>query len=105
MCPRNFYEISKSGSAHPVLSVPEINVASRFPVRYTRKKGAFMHYPVTVHKSDHGYDVHCNLLPGCHSQGDTLDEALANIKDAIKTYLEMVSEEEQGTLYEVEVTA
>ncbi len=64
-----------------------------------------MKFPVTVHKSSHGYDVHCPLLPGCHSQGETVQEALENIKDAIKTYLEMVADEEKGTLYEVEVNA
>jgi predicted RNase H-like HicB family nuclease len=62
-----------------------------------------MKYPVVVHKSKHGFDVRCPLLPGCHSQGDTLEEALDNIKDAILTYLEMISEEEKGSLYEVEV--
>lgn len=64
-----------------------------------------MKFPVTVHKSSYGYDARCPLLPGCHTQGDTLDEALSNIKDAIRTYLEMVTEEEQGQLYEVEVNA
>ena len=62
-----------------------------------------MKYPVSVHKSEYGYDVHCALLPGCHSQGGTLGEALENIKDAIRTYLEMISIEEKGRLYEVEV--
>ena len=62
-----------------------------------------MKYPVVVHESKYGYDVHCPLLPGCHSQGDTLDEALRNITDAIRTYLEMISEEEKGKIYEVEV--
>jgi predicted RNase H-like HicB family nuclease len=62
-----------------------------------------MKYPVVVHKSVYGYDVHCPILPGCHSQGDTLEEALENIKDAIATYLEMISIEEKGSLYEVEV--
>ncbi len=62
-----------------------------------------MKYPVIVHKSKYGYDVRCPLLPGCHSQGDTVKEALVNIKDAIVTYLEMISEEEKGSLYEVEV--
>ena len=62
-----------------------------------------MKYPVVVHKSKYGYDVRCPLLPGCHSQGDTVKEALMNIKDAIVTYLEMISEEEKGSLYEVEV--
>ncbi|MCG2757498.1 MAG: type II toxin-antitoxin system HicB family antitoxin [Desulfobacteraceae bacterium] len=63
-----------------------------------------MKYPVVVHKSEHGYDIHCPLLPGCHSQGDTLNEALENVKDAIATYLEMISEEVKGSLYEVEVS-
>ncbi len=63
-----------------------------------------MKYPVVVHKSEYGYDIHCPLLPGCHSQGDTLKEALENVKDAIATYLEMISEEVKGSLYEVEVS-
>ena len=58
-----------------------------------------MKYPATIHKSEFGFDAHCLLLPGCHSQGDTLDEAIENIKDAIKTYLEMVSDEEKGYFY------
>ncbi len=63
-----------------------------------------MKYPVVVHKSEYGYDIHCPLLPGCHSQGDTLEDALENIKDAITTYLEMISDEIKGSLYEVEVS-
>jgi predicted RNase H-like HicB family nuclease len=48
-----------------------------------------MKYSVIIHKSKYGYDVHVPALPGCHSQGKTLKEALENIKDAIYTYLEM----------------
>jgi len=62
-----------------------------------------MKYPVVVHKSEYGYDVQCPLLPGCHSQGDTVEDALENIKDAIVTYLQMISEEAKGSIYEVEV--
>lgn len=62
-----------------------------------------MKYPVVVHKSEYGYDVHCPLLPGCHSQGETLENALENIRDAIITYLQMISEECKGSIYEVEV--
>lgn len=64
-----------------------------------------MKYPVVVHQSEYGFDVHCPLLPGCHSQGDSLTEALDNIKDAIQTYLAMIAIEEQGSVYEVEVNA
>lgn len=64
-----------------------------------------MNYPVVVNKSEYGYSASCPLLQGCHSQGDTVDEALINIKDAIHTYLLMIAEEEHGKIYEVEVAA
>jgi len=51
-----------------------------------------MEYPVIVHHSKYGYDVECPILPGCCSQGDTFEEALENIKDAIKIYLETTEE-------------
>ena len=35
-----------------------------------------------------GYTVSCPSLPGCYSQGETIDEALANIKEAIELCLE-----------------
>ncbi len=64
-----------------------------------------MKYPVVVHESEYGFDVHCPMLPGCNSQGDTLEEAMDNIKDAIVTYLKMVAEETKDEkVYEVEVT-
>jgi SsrA-binding protein len=31
---------------------------------------------------DGGFNVSCPALPGCHSQGETMDEAMANIKEA-----------------------
>jgi len=39
-------------------------------------------------EKDGGYHVFCPALKGCHSQGDSYDEALNNIQDAIKLYLE-----------------
>ena len=35
-----------------------------------------------------GYSVIVPLLPGCFSQGETVDEALANAKEAIEVHLE-----------------
>jgi predicted RNase H-like HicB family nuclease len=37
---------------------------------------------------DDGFNVSCPALPGCHSQGDTEEEAIENIKDAITGCLE-----------------
>jgi predicted RNase H-like HicB family nuclease len=34
------------------------------------------------------YHASCPALPGCHSEGDTLDESIANIRQAIAVYLE-----------------
>jgi predicted RNase H-like HicB family nuclease len=44
-----------------------------------------------------GFTVYVPSLPGCISEGDTLEEALANIREAIDLYLE---EEEPVTLPE-----
>lgn len=44
---------------------------------------------------DGGYTVHVPALPGCISEGDTLDEARANIREAISLWLEDV---EGGTV-------
>ena len=35
-----------------------------------------------------GYVISCPSLPGCYSQGETIEEALANIKEAIELCLE-----------------
>jgi len=37
---------------------------------------------------DGGYVVRCPSLPGCYSQGETVEEALANIREAIELCLE-----------------
>ena len=36
---------------------------------------------------DGGYVIECPALPGCASQGDTVEEALENIKEAIRSWL------------------
>lgn len=51
-----------------------------------------MKYTVQLRKSEEGYAVWCPGLPGCWSQEETEEEALENIKDAIKIYLETVEE-------------
>ncbi len=51
-----------------------------------------MKYTVLIEESDEGFAVSVPGLPGCHSQGATEAEALANIADAIREYLEVVQE-------------
>jgi predicted RNase H-like HicB family nuclease len=43
-----------------------------------------------------GYWVECPELPGCSSQGDSVEEALDMIKDAIKGHLEVEEELKKG---------
>lgn len=51
-----------------------------------------MKYKVNLETTNEGYSVWCPGLPGCWSQGKTEGEALENIKDAIKSYLEVAEE-------------
>jgi predicted RNase H-like HicB family nuclease len=37
-----------------------------------------------------GYTVYVPSLPGCISEGDTVDESMRNIREAIELYLEPV---------------
>jgi len=46
-----------------------------------------MFYKVVLQKSEEGYSVSCPALPGCWSQGETEEDALENIKDAVAEYL------------------
>lgn len=45
-------------------------------------------FTVVTEKDENGYFVYVPLLPGCHTQGETYEEAMANIKEAIQVYLE-----------------
>ena len=43
---------------------------------------------VIVEKDQDGYFVFCPELQGCYTQGDTYEEAMENIKDAIRLHIE-----------------
>lgn len=46
---------------------------------------------VVIEKDEHGYYAFCPELEGCQSQGDTFEEAMANIREAIELYLETLT--------------
>lgn len=53
-----------------------------------------MKYTVILEEEEEGgYSVQCLELPGAISQGDTKEDALANIKEAIGLVLEVINEE------------
>ena len=49
------------------------------------------------------FTVWCPELKGCQSQGESLEEAIANIKEAIELYLETVPSEERDVLLSREI--
>lgn len=62
----------------------------KYEVRVKGKK-----YPVILHADteDGGYWIECPSLSGCASQGDTVEEALEMIKDAIEGHLDITRED------------
>jgi len=48
-----------------------------------------------IEKDEDGFFAYCPDLPGCHSQGGTFEEALANIREAAELYLEVLDEGEE----------
>ena len=52
-----------------------------------------MRFKVVLEPSDEGYTVYVPSLPGCISEGETIEEALMNIREAIKLYLEPVEDD------------
>jgi predicted RNase H-like HicB family nuclease len=46
-----------------------------------------MKFIVILEPEEIGYSIHCPSLPGCVSQGDSREEALANIREAIEGIL------------------
>jgi predicted RNase H-like HicB family nuclease len=68
--------------------------------------------PVIIEKDEYGYFAMCPALQGCYSQGDTYEEALENIQDAIRLHIEDIIESGEAiekinsfSLVALEVTA
>jgi predicted RNase H-like HicB family nuclease len=51
-------------------------------------------FHVTLLEHEEGVSVSCPELPGCHSQGANVEEALENIEDAIRGYIDLYGEPE-----------
>lgn len=53
-----------------------------------------MQYSVIVHEAEEGgFWVDVPALPGCYSQGESVQETLGNVKEAIGLYLEVLKDE------------
>jgi predicted RNase H-like HicB family nuclease len=51
---------------------------------------------IIIEKDEHGYYAYSPELEGCQTQGDTFEEVMGNMKEAIQLYLETLSEEERS---------
>lgn len=58
---------------------------------------------VIIEKDEYGYYAYCPELEGCQTQGDSLEEVLSNIKEAIELYLETLSKDEIKTFLSKEI--
>ncbi|MGC2109113.1 MAG: type II toxin-antitoxin system HicB family antitoxin [Candidatus Korobacteraceae bacterium] len=55
-------------------------------------------FTVILEKEDEGgYHVFCPTLPGCHTQSETVEEGISNIREAIQLYVETLIED--GVLF------
>jgi predicted RNase H-like HicB family nuclease len=63
-----------------------------------------MKYTVVFHRTEEGISVSVPGLPGCWSEGETEQEALENIREAIREYLAAAADRSRGQeVHEVEV--
>ena len=54
----------------------------------TSSKQTYNYTVLLEREEDGGYHAFCPILKGCHSQGETVEEAIENITEAIELYLE-----------------
>jgi len=58
---------------------------------------------VIIEDETGGYVAFMPALPGCHTQGDTLEELMNNAKEAINLYIETLEKEEKKDLLQQRV--
>jgi predicted RNase H-like HicB family nuclease len=58
---------------------------------------------VLIEKDESGFYAWCPELKGCQSQGTTIEEAIANIREAVELYLETLPPEERDVLLSREI--
>ena len=55
-----------------------------------------MEYTIVIYKAEEGgYWAKVPMLPGCYAQGETIDETMKNIKEAVESHLYALREDGQ----------
>jgi len=57
---------------------------------------ALYRFPVVIERDEEGYFAFCPELQGCYTQGETYEEVLENIRDAIRLHIEDRLESGEG---------
>jgi len=57
---------------------------------------ALYRFPVVIERDEEGYFAFCPELQGCYTQGETYEEVLENIRDAIRLHVEDCLESGEG---------
>jgi predicted RNase H-like HicB family nuclease len=58
---------------------------------------------IVIEKDSIGYVAYCPALAGCMTQGETFEEVMHNIREAVELYLETLSADEISALSKKEV--
>jgi predicted RNase H-like HicB family nuclease len=58
---------------------------------------------VVIEQDEHGCYAWCPELKGCQSEGKTVEESLANIREAIELFMETMTDEERSTAFSQEI--
>ena len=55
-----------------------------------------MEYTILIHQAEEGgFWSEVPLLPGCYSQGETIEETMKNVKEAIEVHIQALTEEKE----------
>lgn len=57
-----------------------------------------MKVSVVIERDEHGYFAYCPELKGCHTHGNTIDEVLVRLREAVDLYVETLSPDERALL-------
>jgi predicted RNase H-like HicB family nuclease len=58
---------------------------------------------IVIEKDEHGYYAYAPELEGCQTQGDTLEETIENVREAVALYIETLSGDEIKALLSKEI--
>lgn len=58
---------------------------------------------VVIEHDENGYYAFCPELPGCQTEGDTMEETLSNVKEAVGVYIESLTPKERAEILTREV--